>query len=164
MFSLIVAMDQNGVIGKDNNLPWHLPNDLKRVKELTTNNVIILGRKNFESIGKPLPNRLNVVLTRDKNLQIDGCQVNHSLEEVMSEFKDDPREIFIFGGTEIYQLFLPYVHKMYITQIHHTFDGDTYFPSFNKAEWTTVSEKEGQVDERNIYQHTFYVLQRNSLN
>lgn len=164
MFSLIVAMDENQLIGKNNTLPWHLSSDLKKVKTLTTSNVIVLGRKNFESIGKPLPNRLNVVLTRNSNISIPGCVVMHSVDEVISAFQHDPREIFIFGGAEIYKLFFPYISKMYITLIHQTFEGDTYFPPYNKEEWKILSKKEGIVDEKNKYPHTFYVLERKHQN
>lgn len=160
MFSILVAMDENRIIGKNNTLPWHLSNDLKNVKALTTSNIIVLGRKNFESIGKPLPNRLNVVLTRDLNVSIPGCVVMHSVDEVVTAFQHDTREVFIFGGAEIYKQFFPFVSKMYITFIHHSFEGDTYFPPYNSEDWDLISKEEGIMDEKNKYPHTFCVLQR----
>lgn len=157
--SLIVAMDQNGVIGKDNQLPWHLPNDLKHVKEITTGHAIVLGRKNYESIGKPLPNRTNIILTRDKNYSAEGCVVLHSVEEVLNYCKDKD-EIFIFGGAEIYALFMPYVEKMYITKIYHEFDGDVYFPEINWQEWGIKIKSKGIRDEKKPYFYEYLIYER----
>jgi dihydrofolate reductase len=132
MISIIVAMSSNRVIGKDNQLPWHLTEDLKHFKKITTDNVVVMGRKTHQSIGKPLPNRLNVILSRDvkwyKPLG-DNCVICYSIEEVLERFKY--RNLFIIGGSEIYNQFLPHTDKIYLTHIEKEFNGDSYFPPLN---------------------------------
>lgn len=140
--SLIAAMDKNRVIGKENDIPWRIPRDWEYVKDTTMGYPIILGRKNLESIGRPLPDRRNIVLTRDKYFNFDGCEIAHSIEDVFELCKNE-EEIFIFGGEQIYHLFLPYVEKMYITKIHHEFEGDTFSPEVNFDDWKEVSVKKG---------------------
>lgn len=157
--SIIVAMDEQGIIGKDNDLPWNLPNDLKYVREKTLGRSILLGRKNYESIGKPLPGRRNIILTRDNGYKAEGCEVIHSWEDVFFLCSGE-EEVFIFGGAEIYELYMPHVTKMYITRIHESFEGNTYFPTLNWTEWQEVSSTEGIQDEKNIYPHTFQVFKR----
>lgn len=126
--SLIVAMDKNRVIGKDNDIPWRIPRDWEYVKKITSGHPIILGRKNFQSIGRALSSRRNIVLSRDREIVFDGCEMAHSLDEVFTLCEKE-EEIFIFGGEVIYRIFLPYVETMYITKIHAEFEGDTFFPN-----------------------------------
>ncbi len=128
--SIIAAMTNNHVIGKNNALPWHLPADLKHFKNITMGKPIIMGRKTFESIGKPLPGRQNIILTRDKNYHIDGCTIIHSLDELQS--CTNAAEIFVIGGAEIYKQLLPLTQKLYLTFIDTEIDGDSYFPEWQK--------------------------------
>src|SRR5690349_21170892 len=125
--SIIVALSENNVVGINNQLPWHLSADLKRVKALTMGHHLIMGRKTFESIGRPLPGRTNVIITRDRNYQAEGCVVVGSLMEALDKAKED-NEAFIFGGGEIFKEGLPKVNKIYMTRIHQHFEGDTHFP------------------------------------
>ena len=157
--SLIVAMDKNRVIGKENDIPWRIPNDWDYVKSTTYGCPIILGRKNLESIGEALPHRRNIVLTRDRSFSFNNCEIAHSVEEVF-ELCQNEDEIFIFGGEQIYQLFMPYVEKMHITKIHHAFEGDTYFPEVNYNEWKEVSVEKGIKNEENPYDYYFHVYER----
>lgn len=161
--SLIVAMDKNRVIGKDNDIPWRIPNDWQYVKKMTTGHSIILGRKNFESIGRALPNRRNIVLTRDLNFSFPGCEIAHSKEEALALCENEA-EIFIFGGEEIYKMFLPDVEKMYITKIDHAFVGDTFFPEVDFAEWNEVSVEKGMKNDANPYDYYFHVYEKENTN
>lgn len=142
MLSLIVAHDKNRVIGINNELPWYLPEDLRHFRDVTTRNTIIMGRKTFESIGRPLPNRKTVVLTRGKGFYHSGVEVVHNIE-LLRYCKNQPGEYFIIGGEEVFKWAIPLVDKMYITYIDHAFKGDTYFPEYNEDEWELVSEREG---------------------
>lgn len=157
--SLIAAMDKNRVIGKENDIPWRIPRDWEYVKDTTKGYPIILGRKNLESIGRPLPDRRNIVLTRDKYFNFDGCEIAHSIEDIF-EFCKNEEEIFIFGGEQIYHLFMPYVEKMYITKIHHEFKGDTFFPEVNFDDWKVVSVKKGIMDDKNPYNYYFHIYEK----
>lgn len=159
MIALVAAMDEGGVIGQKGKLPWHLPEDLRRLKALTLGGALIMGRKNYQSIGRPLPGRRNIVLTRNRHFQAPGCEVVHTKEEALEACRHEER-VFIFGGAEIYQLFLPEVERMYITRIHHCFPGDTHFPQIDWSEWQEVEREEGRVDEKNPYPHTFLVYDR----
>lgn len=139
--TIVVAVSENGVIGKNNELIWHLPEDLKRFKKITSNNVVVMGRKTHESIGKSLPNRLNVILSRNSKWNSplgDNCVVCYSVEEVLERFKY--RDLYIIGGGEIYKKFLPYSDIIEMTLIHKHFDGDTYFTDIGK-EWIKVSSE-----------------------
>ncbi|MDQ0245514.1 dihydrofolate reductase [Bacillus fengqiuensis] len=160
MISFLVAMDQNRVIGKDNKLPWHLPADLKYFKELTMGHPIVMGRKTYESIGRPLPGRENIVITRDKDYTAEGCTVIHSISEVkeLEEKRND--ELFVIGGAEIFEQTFSIADRLYITMIEAVFEGDTYFPDFNEDEWVVVSKEKGVKDERNVYEHYFLVYER----
>lgn len=133
-FSAIVAHDINRVIGGDNKLLWNIPEDLKRFKEITSNSPIIMGRKTFESIGRPLPNRINIILTRDKEFKTEGCFVYTDMNEIISDYSDNG-EVFIIGGGEIYKLFFPYVDRLYITVVEGEYVGDTVFPDYTKDNW-----------------------------
>lgn len=154
-------MDKNRLIGKDNQLPWHLPNDLKYFKEVTMGHKIVMGRKTFESIGKPLPGRENIVLSTNPNFVADGCKMYHSIDAFLQDTKKRlDEEFFIIGGAMIYETFLPHADRLYITEIDGEFEGDTYFPNFNKHDWKIIAEKEGQVDEKNPHPHRFVVYER----
>ncbi|SER11879.1 dihydrofolate reductase [Gracilibacillus ureilyticus] len=161
MISLLFAMDRNRVIGKDNDLPWHLPNDLKFFKELTTNQSIIMGRKTLESMNGPLPNRENIVLTRDKHYDQENCMIIHSISElqVMNDKQSD-KEWFVIGGENIFRQVLPIADRIYMTFIDESFDGDTFFPEIDESEWVVTSKKEGIVDKRNKYPHIFIQYDR----
>lgn len=154
--SILVAHDQNRVIGKDNQLPWHLPNDLKHVKKLSTGNTLVMGRKTYDSIGKPLPNRRNVVLTRDASFHPEGVDVIHSLDEI----NDLPGHVFIFGGQTLFEEFIDKVDDMYITVIEDKFQGDTFFPPYTFEDWEVASAVKGELDEKNTIPHTFLHLVR----
>lgn len=138
--NIIVAVASNGIIGKDNDLPWRLPSDLKYFKEKTINSTIIMGRKCFESIGRPLPNRENIVLSRNKELNIDGCTVYSSLDEAINKIGD--KKIFIIGGSEIYKEAFKIANNVFITKILKDIDGDVYLSGFNENEWKLLSESE----------------------
>jgi dihydrofolate reductase len=164
MISLIVAVGDDNVIGKDNALIWHLPADMKFFKEKTTGHCIITGRKNYESIPekfRPLPNRTNIVITRQSDYHAPGAIVVHSLEDALVEAKktgDD--EIFIIGGAEIFKQCLPYTDRIYLTVIHHSFEGDVFFPEINMSEWKEVARVKGPVDEKNKYAHDYITLDK----
>jgi dihydrofolate reductase len=160
MISFVVAMDENRAIGKDNDLPWYLPNDLKHFKKTTMGKMgkpIVMGRKTYESIGKPLPGRENIVVTRDQSYEAEGTTIVHSVDEVL---QINAEEICVIGGSEIFKQFLPVADRLYITEIHHTFDADTYFPELSADEWKEVSRTEGIVDEKNKYPHEFVVYEK----
>lgn len=154
--SIIVAMDENSAIGKDNQLLCHLPNDLKYFKSSTQGHTVIMGRKTFESLPNgALPNRRNIVLTHNKNIHFDKAEVFHSLDTAIQSIESD-NEIFIIGGASIYKIVLPIANKLYITYIKHKFEGaDTFFPKINEKEWKETSRIENQADEKNKYAHTF---------
>ncbi|TRM12528.1 dihydrofolate reductase [Lentibacillus cibarius] len=158
MISLLVAMDQNKVIGYQNDLPWYLPNDLKFFKQKTTGNTIFMGRKTFEAIGKPLPNRTNVVITRKQSGFPEGIEVVHNIDAVLEwDRQHSDAETFVIGGADIFRQLLPHADRMYITRIDETFKGDTYFPSFNEEDWQLTSRKRGEQNEKNPY--TYHFLQ-----
>lgn len=142
MLSIIAAVSKNWVIGKDGKLPWRLPEDLKRFKELTTGHPIIMGRKTYESIGRPLPYRRNIVITRDMNYEAPECLVVHSVEEAL-DAANPVNEVFCIGGEEIYKEFLPLADKIYLTKINKDFDGDAFFPVVDWSEWEEVERKIG---------------------
>lgn len=156
MVSLIVAHARQNVIGFNGDMPWSLPVDLKRLKSLTTGNTIVMGRRTFETLGRPLPNRKNVVLTTNKNFKADGITVIHSIDEI----KNLEGKVFIFGGSTIYEQTMHLVDEMFVTIIDESFGGDTFFPPYDINEWTVVSEEDGTVDDKNRYPHRFYQLTR----
>lgn len=158
MISFIVAMDKNHVIGLNNRLPWRLPRDLRFFKEKTTNQTIIMGRKTFDSIGKPLPNRKNIVLSRSGGDFPQEIEVVSDINKIIAWNEVDPeKEYFVIGGAKIYEQMLPFADRMYITWIDHAFQGDTYFPQFSEAEWELTAKEQGEKDEKNPYD--FYFLQ-----
>lgn len=158
MISLIAAMDNNNVIGYENDMPWSLPNDLKHFKEVTSHHTVIMGRKTYQSIGKPLPNRKNVILSRSGFQTDDDVEVISSIEEIQK--RAETEEVFVIGGGTIYEQVLPYADRLYITRIDAEFKGDTYFPKFSEDEWEVIDEKEGILNDRNEYKHTFYTYSR----
>lgn len=161
MLSIIAAISDNNVIGKDNKLIWHLPEDLKRFKELTTGHTIIMGRKTFESLGKVLPNRKHIVLTRDISYHIDdeNVEIINNIEE-LDKYIYSEEENFVIGGAIIYRQLMPKVDKMYITKIHEKFEGDSYFPVINEEEWKEIEKIQGIKDEKNTYDYEFVTYKR----
>lgn len=155
MIKLMVAYANGRVIGKDGKMPWHLPNDLKYVKNTTTGHTVVMGRKTFESIGRPLPNRRNVVLTRNEHFDAPGVEVVHSKSDVLAL-----GDVFILGGANVYAQFLDEADRLYITEIDLDVEGDTFFPDWNREAFTLVSKEEGTLDEKNTIPHTFYVYER----
>ncbi|MDC3412984.1 dihydrofolate reductase [Aquibacillus sp. 3ASR75-11] len=161
MISLLFAMDRNRVIGSNNDLPWRLPKDLKFFKELTVTHSVVMGRKTFNSMGRPLPNRENIVLTRDKTFLPSGCRVIHSIETIVQWNKNSrEKEWFVIGGAEIFKQILPYADRMYMTYIDEVFEGDTYFPLYNENEWTLTKKENGVKDENNPYDYYFLQYDR----
>ena len=147
---MIAALGERGAIGRDGDMPWHIPEDLKFFKRSTLHKPVIMGRKTYESIGKPLPGRANLIVTRNPAWTAQGTHTFTSLEAALKVAKAlNPSEIIIGGGAQIYKLALPYADKMYLTRIHETFDGDTFFPDFNAEEWREVSS-ERQVSKRGL--------------
>ena len=153
MISIIVAIAQNGIIGGNNTLLWHISEDLRNFKRITSGHPVIMGRKTFESLGGPLPNRENIVITR-QNIELEGCKVVHSIEEAISYF-DKSEEIFIIGGAEIYKETLPYADKFYLTRVMHDYEGDTFFPSWKEEEWTIYSQERFEKGEKYPYPFIF---------
>ncbi len=160
MISLIWAMDENRVIGKDNQLPWHLPADLKFFKKTTMGHPIAMGRKTHESIGKPLPGRENIIITRNKEYQSDGCTVLYSVNELLQHSEQLDEEVFIIGGAEIFKAAFPTANRLYITKIYDVFEGDTFFPEINLDEWNLISREKGIKDEKNPYDFEFFIYDR----
>jgi dihydrofolate reductase len=159
MVSLIVAMAQNGVIGRDNALPWRLPEDLRRFKAATLGKPILMGRKTFQSIGRALPGRLNLVLTRDRDWSAPGAVVVHSMEAALSAAAG-AEELVVIGGAEIYRLVMPFARRIYLTHVHADVPGDTYFPAFDPTQWVDVASDRHPADERHAYPVTFITLER----
>ncbi|MDQ6969367.1 MAG: type 3 dihydrofolate reductase [Mariprofundus sp.] len=159
--SLIWAMDNNQLIGRNNTLPWHLPADMAWFKQHTMGKPILMGRKTYESIGRPLPGRVNLVLSQQADLKIDGCTVVASLAEAKKAVAD-AKEIMVMGGAEIYKLLFDLADRLYITEIDAVFEGDAYFPAFDRKAWQVISRDEHQPDEKNIYPYAFTILERNS--
>jgi len=152
--SLIVAMDENRLIGARNQLPWHLPADLALFKRTTMGKPIIMGRKTFESIGKPLPGRRNIVITRDSALQAPGCEICHGIDAALAICSADD-EVMLIGGASLYQQTLALASCMYITRIHHRFSGDTWFPEFSARSWNIEEKQDFAANESNPYPFSF---------
>ncbi|MGI4804000.1 MAG: dihydrofolate reductase [Janthinobacterium lividum] len=156
--TLIVAVSSNNIIGKNNQLIWHLPADLKHFKQLTTGHAVFMGRKTYDSIGKPLPNRRNIVISRTvKN--IAGCEVVASLEEGFKLCADE-ETVYIIGGAEVYREALPIANQIELTRIHQEFNGDTFFPEFNLKQWQEIKREDFKLDEKNAYAYSFITLNR----
>ena len=159
MISIIVAMDRNRVIGKRGALPWRLPADMLHFKEVTTGHTVVMGRKTHESIGKALPNRINIVVTRQKDFAPDGCVAVDSIEKAL-DISSEKDEIFFIGGGEIYSQIMPYAERLYVTEIDATFDGSVFFPEINPFEWKLMERITGKMDEKNPYKHKFLIYER----
>lgn len=159
MISLIVAYDQNFVMGNNNTLPWQISDDLKLFKKNTLNKPIIMGRKTFDSIGRPLPNRRNIILTRQTNLAIDGCGIFHSTDELLGQLQDE-KEIMIIGGAEIFKLFIPIADKFYLSKVNASVKGDVYFPLWDQDNWQQISSEIYQKNETNEFSFDYQIWQR----
>jgi dihydrofolate reductase len=159
--SIIVAVAANNVIGKDNQLIWRLPADLKQFKMLTMGHPMIMGRKTFDSIGKPLPGRTSIIITRQPDYTHEGCLIVHSLEQAIQEaHKVDEKEAFVVGGAEIYRQSIRLADKIYLTQLYQSFDGDTFFPEIDASLWQEVRRASFSPDEKNAYAFDFVELER----
>ena len=157
--SIIVAMDNNHLIGKDNGLPWHLPADLAFFKKVTTGHSIVMGRKTYDSIGRPLPNRRNIVITRNVDVSIEGCEVFNSIDDALDSAKEE-KEVLVIGGANLCQQVLARVGRLYITHIEGVFEGDTYFPNYDSNDWREISRESHLPDEKNPHHYHFIILER----
>jgi len=159
--SFIVAAAENNAIGKDNKLPWHLPTDMRYFKNVTWAMPVIMGRKSFEELGKPLGGRQNFVVTRNKNWKANGVNVVHTIDQAITlALQTDTKEIFITGGAEIFKAALPLADRIYLTRVHGIFEGDSFFPELSLNEWKMVSNRECRADEKNAYALSFQVWER----
>jgi len=156
--SIIVAISENRVIGKDNKLLWHLPADLKHFKDTTIGHTVIMGRKTYDSVGKPLPKRRNIIITRQP-ITIEGCEVVNSIEAALDLCKSED-EVFIVGGAEIYKQSVKLTDRIYLTIVHKNFDGDSFFPEIDKTEWKEISREDFEPDEKNNLPYSFIKLER----
>ena len=161
MLSIIVAKAKNNIIGKDNALIWHLPEDLKRFKRLTTGHTIIMGRKTFESLGRVLPNRHHVILCNDAQMNIDNEDVE-ILEDIsmLDKYEKDSEEHFVIGGATVYRLLMPKCKKMYITEIDKNFEGDVSFPNVDLSEWKIINEEQGPEDGINTFEYKYVTYEK----
>jgi len=159
MISLIWAQDENSLIGKGGRLPWHLPADMGWFRRQTMGKPILMGRRTHESIGKPLPGRTNLILTRQAEYNAPGCTVAHSLDEAKAAVPE-AGEIMVIGGAGVYALALPEAARLYVTQIHASFEGDRWFPKFDRERWHETSREDHAADERNPYDYSFVILDR----
>lgn len=160
MITLVVAKSDNQVIGRDNQLIWKLSSDLKRFKQLTSGHPIIMGRKTFESIGKALPNRRNIVITKNKNWNSEGIEVVHSLEEALKKAKSLDSTIFILGGGTIYEQSISLADAIEVTEVHAVFEGDAYFPEIDNRTWKEVNRENFSKDEKNEFNYSFVRYER----
>lgn len=164
--SIIVAMSENRVIGLRNRLPWRLPGDLARFKQITLGHTLVMGRKTFESIGRPLPGRTMIVVTRGGAFAPEGVRVAHSVGAAMqlaSKVEGPTGEVFVAGGGEIYSQTLPSAQRIYLTLVRGRFDGDTFFPQLDPAEWHLISREDRKADDRNPHSFSFQILERTGL-
>ncbi len=154
IISLVAAAGNNNVIGGNNKLLWKMPTDMKFFKDLTTGHTVIMGRKTYQSFGRPLPHRRNIIVTRDKNFAMEGCEVVHSLHEAL-KLADGEKEVFIIGGANIYEQSMAIANKIYLTRIFGNFEGDSYFPAINEKDWQQTTVSEYPADEKNPYPFAF---------
>lgn len=155
IISAVVAMSENHVIGDQNQLPWHLPADLKHFKHITLHHTILMGRKTYDSIGKALPNRRNVILTQDQMFHAEGCETVHDLSSALA-FDD----LYIIGGAKVFELAWTHINRLYLTLIHQNIKGDAFFPQLDLKRWHLMSREDHQADEQNPYDYSFLVLER----
>ncbi len=153
VITAVVAMSENRVIGTKNQLPWHLPADLKHFKNITLNHTVLMGRKTYESIGKPLPNRRNIILTQDKSFKALGCEIVHDVQSALA-FDD----LYIIGGAQVFELFWPYINKLHLTLIHKNIEGDAFFPELDLKQWKLISREDHGADDKNPFDYSFLVL------
>ena len=159
MISMIVAVSKENAIGRDNKMLWYLPKELQHFKQTTLNKTVLMGRKTFESLGKPLKDRKNVILTRQKDLKIEGCEIVHTVEEALEKYSQE--ELMITGGGEIYELFMPYADYIYLTVVDvNITNADAYFPSINEKEFLLIDSKFNEKDSKNPYNFTIYTYKR----
>ncbi|VAW88936.1 Dihydrofolate reductase [hydrothermal vent metagenome] len=159
ILSLIAAMASNRVIGINNTLPWHLPADFKHFKAVTMGKPILMGRKTYESIGRPLPGRKNIIITHNTSYSAQGCIVVNSIDEALAQTKDDA-EVMVIGGASFYQQTLPIAQRIYLTIIHHEFEGDTHFIELDNTTWKEIDRLDYEPDEKNSYPYSFLTLER----
>ena len=157
--AIIVAMTENRVIGRDNRLPWRLPADLRHFKQLTLGKPVLMGRRTHQSIGRPLPDRTNIVVTRDRDYTAPGCIVAHSLDSAL-EAAAGCAEVMVIGGTELYRQLLPRAARIYLTLVHAEFEGDAFFPALEAGDWREVERTDRPADERNCCPYSFVRLER----
>ncbi len=161
--SIIVAVAQNNAIGKDNKLLWHISEDLKRFKQLTSGNTVIMGKNTYYSLPKrPLPNRTNIVITDITNEQIDDCLMVYSIEEAISKC-DDNKENFVIGGASVYKQFLPIADKLYLTKVHKEFDADCFFEDININDWKLISKEDCNNDTQNDFTYSYLIYEKHKL-
>lgn len=160
LISMIAAMDKNRLIGNGPDIPWQMPVDRRHFRDMTVGKPVVMGRKTFETLKRPLGKRHNIVLTRNAAYEVPkGCSVAHSVADVL-ELCKGTEELMVCGGAPIYQAFLPYAHRLYLTQIHATFEGTVYFPEFDITDWEKVKRIDGEPDEKNPYPYSFLFLER----
>ncbi|WP_256757496.1 dihydrofolate reductase [Cohnella sp. WQ 127256] len=159
--TFIAAVASNGVIGLDNKLPWRLPADMKYFAKHTTGKPVLMGRKTYESLGRPLKDRTNIILSRTLEEAPEGCQLVHSISEAISQYGDE--ELMVIGGADIYAQMLEVADRLQLTEIGQPFEGDTYFPDFDRKEWNLVSRDEGVLDDKNLLPHAFCVYERSTM-
>lgn len=157
--AIVVAMAENRVIGRDNRLPWHLPADLRHFRQVTVGKPVLMGRKTHESIGRPLPERTNIVVTRDRSYQAPGCVVVHSIESAIRA-AGGHEEVMVIGGTDFYRQLLPKADRIYLTLVHAAFEGDARFPDLDEREWREVERVDCVPDEKNSWPYSFIRLER----
>jgi len=162
VISLIWAMDNNRLIGANNQMPWHLPADMAWFRQHTLGKPVLMGRKTFDSLGKPLPNRRNIILSRQTDLQVEGCEVVHDIEAALQMFEHE--ELMVMGGAEIYALALPFAQQLYATNIEHSFEGDAWFPKIDMNQWQLAQHEQHQADEKNKYPYRFEIYKRKETN
>lgn len=161
MLSIVVAKAKNNIIGKDNKLLWHLSDDLKRFKALTEGHTIIMGRKTFESLGKVLPNRKHIVFSNNPDFKVndENVEVVHSLLQIQ-EYIESEGEAFVIGGAMMYNFLMPYVSKMYVTEIEKEFEGDTFFPRIDDKKWKEISREKGPEDGENNFEYNYVIYEK----
>lgn len=157
--AIIVATDQQGLIGRDNDLPWKLSADLQYFRQVTMGKPLIMGRNTHQSIGRALPGRQNIVVTKNANFSAEGCTVVHSVAEALKACHD-AKEVMVMGGASLYEQFLPHAERLYLTQVNASLDGDTWFPDWQKTEWHQVSREDHLADHKNEYNYSFMVFDR----
>jgi dihydrofolate reductase len=157
--AIIVATDNNRLIGKDNDLPWKLSADLQYFKRVTMGKPLIMGRKTHESIGRPLPGRKNIIITGDEKLTAEGCVVVNSIDAALAECAD-VEEVMVMGGASLYEQFLPIANKLYLTRVDAELTGDTWFPEWQTEQWLEVEREDHQADEKNQFDYSFIVYEK----